>query len=845
MGQLLQLQHLAAEWLHNNTKVLIADSWNSTLPLSPGDIIIVAPVTRGYSSTGQNETDDLSVFNTDGRPSQPPMRLPMMHKKKRPTTSNDSTQHNLHGSSLGPNSGSDEHPHAGGPEDHTIEEKDELQQTPSSETSELNTQRNGDSKTAEMTGHATTTSRGESSRLSHAQEAGGELTVTQSGANVIQALLKGVRQFLRSLPPHALSAPEPTGDKDADAASSGNEDSDVSVKLANTDVQETATSREQHGEPEDETATEEVHSLKSSRMRNSKIAASAVTRRCAGGGSSQNEDSPALDSCAFDDEAYEFLDKVTRTGSGARMSPSNKYHRRQREGDSNDPSCVLWRQGCRICGCFSGDVICSPYCALGPAAYGRHPVTTPDPDESEAVSPTELSPDIDGWSCCLMEKQEVDKHPTLFKTAMQIIRSVPYGMWDDGIKPRERGRKSESPELNGDQNRADQNDTRAASPTEPAPASAASTEVQTVASVQEDRKDRNKRTRTGGSPSVEDSEQMQSHNAEHSGLQPLDLPPAADRNTSEADDHRGEGTYNSTLPSVITEALSNSSSLITQNITKAAIEAATRAAVEAAAKAAFEVAHAAFEAAIGPARDQQVSLGEDAVPKVDEDATKEGMSERLEDAHRSRPDQSNGEANTAPPPSSSSLNVSVPPFAAAAVSSAYQEQHHSATGDAALMAALAAALTEQNSGGTSATTILSGPGQLANLLLQQLSSQQGTGLTTHQSQNPQGNSLLAQQAASAEVSPSRTPAGRPTDGMELAQTRKEKEGDPYGGPPAACPPSCEIYFDGCTSCRCFDGGALCRARTCSRLVSAPTCLKGEYAYASHRQQTEVFPLRTL
>ncbi|CBZ49558.1 conserved hypothetical protein [Neospora caninum Liverpool] len=824
MSQLLLLERTAAEWLRNNTHLLPTDEKNATIQILPREMLNTTRIPSDPVSMTENATNegDIPISNSEDGNSMKTIPLPRIKKKTRPSTDNGRPGQEHMAQSEDPKRGvqDEEKPQQDigipkGTENQVAQKPGETVQDsiPSLRDNEMNTE-----------------GAQEAARTTEPNENRGELNNNKpkdvpsqqqllSSAALIQGLLQGLRQFLWNREA-AVVPPQSPEEKSAHPENSAALQLTGGGQSSKTEQDRGLV--ENGGPPEQgkSQALHELELLKSARKRRNQKGAAVVARRCAGKASIPDADVVELDACPFDDEAYDFLNKAQRMNQSSPVTPTERSFRgrsrQQQDSHTDNPPCVLWRQGCLLCGCFSGEVICSSYCVLGAFAYGAKPVLVVGDSTHEEDSAAESAPGPGGSSCCLMDKREAKSLPALFASTPAILRSNPYGLWDDGTKPRKRGDQSTgSEEKDSDQNSHDYGEDGSEAPSDTSTTTSRQEEdTGTSGGTRDTDSEKHKRTRRGESEAVEDHDDKGSRDGRrHNSTEPIAAEgghksshvPFSREGKQHADDNlEGDGSEQSAVPSLIEDALRNSLSPIGE-VTRIAIEAATRVAMEAAAK-------AAVESAI-----RMVSGGSTHPPTeaVHKDGTDDGKHQGTDESRQtygSQHAQGGQEASSTPESPTSSQGASMAPPISAAMLSSYQEQLVGVAGNAALRDAMAAVIAReivQSSG----VAIPAGSGQ----------SQAGTAGGFFMPPSAQQVASFTSGQPPVPLIGTGSPAGRET----APQSGSSNVGDVYGGPPAMCPSDCEIYFDGCTSCRCTDEGAICRYRWCAKIVSAPTCLKSK------------------
>ncbi|PHJ19185.1 hypothetical protein CSUI_006986 [Cystoisospora suis] len=637
--------------------------------------------------------------------------------------------------------------------------------------------------------------------------------------------------------------------------------------------------------------------LHSSRKRHDAAAKATAIRRCASTSKPAPVHSVEMDICPSADEAFLLLQKLTPNGDTVRVDFSRALQGgEQQRLASEPPPCVFWRQGCVLCGCFSGQVLCSPYCVLGPAAFGAQ--QSPDRDRPEDIE-SAAGDGGDSPVCCLMEGREAKQLPGLFGSLPAALRSVSYGLWDDGVQARKRKKRSSAAELFKEEQGTSAEVELAAMPEElagkaeelaSAPQDFAGENGKLESTTQDSEGEARSNVETKVEPGVHTPQTLtpslsdgQKDSRHHDAKDGTSL--AADETSSsplsphsqqsfprndgpvnqlpELAAQRGGG--NKVVEAAVAAAVQH---LVTaQPSMRTVIEAAMRAGIEAAAVPVGAKTPASSQAPDTAQESQQ------ALPVEDR---------KGEDARQS------SQENLGEPRAASSESGSEP----AAARSPYEEELMAAierqpAALGLLRTALASSGPRANIGrpasdvqstspGNDATV---GQGAEANLpasdldrlratlqqevphILAQLSSASET-VSDSGAQNrgvPVGSELLLgtgnrdgpnndqlgplpnSDFTSAEIPASQARAnsaglisGPPPQlgsqiqvatGVAPHEAGSGRRGEQYTGPPLRCPQDCEIYFDGCTTCRCFDGGAVCRHRICTQTVSPSSCLK--------------------
>ncbi|KEP64529.1 UNVERIFIED_CONTAM: hypothetical protein HHA_293620 [Hammondia hammondi] len=798
MSQLLFLERTAADWLRNDTRLLPTDESNATLYV-PRQMLNTTRVPSNPTSVPENTTNDdgVPISDSDDENSADTIPLPRIRKKNRPYTDNGGQEHESSGQLEDQKSKGQDKEKSPQEMGNSNVNEDQLEQEPKQTVKDglpnvydfgMHTEGTQDAPAPEEPQKGSTPDDGPSQQQH------------LSSSALVQGILQGLRQFLGN---REASLVPPEAFEDNSVRPRNPSALQVTEGNQSLNIEQDRELVENEGPPEEGTsqALRELELLKSARRRRNQKGATVVTRRCAGKASIPDADAVELDGCAFDDEAYEFLNKAQRMSVSSQVTPTDRTFRgrsRQQQNSATDaPPCVLWRQGCLLCGCFAGEVVCSPYCVLGEFAYGAKPPAAVSKSSHEEDSTAQPALEPSGSSCCLMDRGEAERLPALFVSTPAILRSNPYGLWDDGIKPRKRKGKPTVSEKPDSEQKA-QDDKEIVSMT--ASATASKPEIL---------------TETAGEPKYADSEKnMQNRRGEsENGDHALGGAARGSRGPGSRDDkpagggsHDGGNLDHSAIPALVDDALRNSFSPIAEEVTRIAIEAATRAAMEAAAK-------AAVEAAI-----RLVSGGASAPPTEATDRQNE-KHHVPEDQHTpvDKRVQGDHEGRSSPESSVSSQGASAAPPISAAMISRYREQ---------LM-------------GDAENTTLGE--QMAAMIAREIAPSNGLPMPTDGGQFPAGTAsgFLVQPPSAQEVASltsGRLPeelrgpgssSGQPQGRGNTPQSGGSNIGDVYGGPPATCPSDCEIYFDGCTTCRCTDGGAMCRYRWCAQIVSAPSCLKSK------------------
>ncbi|KFG31884.1 hypothetical protein TGDOM2_293620 [Toxoplasma gondii GAB2-2007-GAL-DOM2] len=798
MSQLLFLERIAADWLRNDTRLLPTDETNATLYV-PRQMLNTTRVPSNPASVPENAANDDSVptSNSDDKNSEDAIPLPRIRKKNRPYTDESGQVHESSGQLDDPKSKGQDEEESIQETDNSSVTEDQLEQEPA-QTVKAGLPNVYDFR-MHTEGTQDATGLGEPPKGS-TPDGGPSQQQLSSSAALVQGIMQGLRQFLGNreasvVPPEAFQdnsvrPGDPTGLQVTEGNQSLNIEQDRELV-------------EKEGPPEEgiSQGLRELELLRSARRRRNQKGATVVTRRCAGKASTPDADAVELDGCAFDDEAYEFLNKAQRMPVPSQVTPTDRSFRgrsRQQQNSATDgPPCVLWRQGCLLCGCFAGEVVCSPYCVLGDFAYGAKPAAAVGKSIHEEDSTAQPALETSGSSCCLMDRGEAERLPALFVSTPAILRSNPYGLWDDGIKPRKRkGKPTAAEETDSEQKVQDDKEIVSMSSS----ATASKPEIVTETAGEPKYTDREKNTQ---------NRRGESQNGDHAlggGDRGTHGPGSRDDKSAGGGSHDGGNLDQFALPTLVDDAMRNSFSPIAEEVTRIAIAAATRAAMEAAAKAAVE---AAIRLVSGGASEPPTEA-------IDRQNEKHRVTEDQQTPGNKRV-QGDQEGRSSPESPVSSQGASAGPPISAAMISRYREQLMGDAGNTALgeqMAAMIAREIAQSNGLPMPTDGGQFPaGTTSGFLVQPPYAQQGASLISGRlSEEPRGPG---------------SSSGQPQGRGNAPQSGGSNIGDVYGGPPPTCPSDCEIYFDGCTTCRCTDGGAMCRYRWCAQIVSAPTCLKSK------------------